>query len=269
MINLFNFFESRFPAIKKIIWKAIYNFLAWRFPTSEWFFMNYGYDNPEDELNLLPEDEKNRYFIHLYAHTLSQVELSGRDILEIGSGRGGGSEWIARTQNVSSMTGLDLSDSAVNLCNKNHKVPNLAFKQGDAEQLPFPDKSFDIVLNVESCHHYPNLGTFLQEVKRVLRPGGYLCLADYRERTELDEFKEQLSECDLELIRSTNITGNVVNALNLTDHLKLSIMQRYVPWFLLDMVKTFASVKGTELYNRFVDGRVVYISAMLQKNPAT
>merc|ERR1719460_1375102 len=48
----------------------------------------------------------------------------------------------------------------------------LSFVQGDAENLPFPDASFDIVVNVESSHTYPHFDRFVAEVRRVLRPNG-------------------------------------------------------------------------------------------------
>ncbi|HIE02449.1 MAG TPA: class I SAM-dependent methyltransferase [Thiotrichaceae bacterium] len=265
--RFFNF-ERRFPRLRKTVWKGLYGFLAWRFPTEEWFFMNYGYAyaNPEEQPELLPEDEKNSYFIHLYAQTLQPVELAHQDILEVGSGRGGGSEWIARTQNVKSMTSVDLSSNAISLCQKNHKLPNLTFKQGDAEKLPFPDHAFDIVLNIESSHHYPSMPTFLQEVKRVLKPGGYFCLADYRDLPEVEDFKQHLDASGLERLQLIDITDNVIKALDLTNDVKQNMIERQVPRFLLDAFKTFAAVKDTEVYNRFVDGRLIYLSTLLRKN---
>lgn len=50
---------------------------------------------------------------------------------------------------------------------------------GDAENLPFGDNSFDIVICNDSFHHYPDPGKALSEFMRVLRPGGTLLLSDY------------------------------------------------------------------------------------------
>lgn len=58
--------------------------------------------------------------------------------------------------------------------------------QGNAEHLPFPARSFDIVLNVESSHLYTNINKFLEEVYRVLKPDGYFCWADLRQKNEVD-----------------------------------------------------------------------------------
>jgi ubiquinone/menaquinone biosynthesis C-methylase UbiE len=48
----------------------------------------------------------------------------------------------------------------------------LDFVEGNAEELPFDDKSFDAVLSVEASHLYLQFPRFLAEVARVLRSGG-------------------------------------------------------------------------------------------------
>ncbi|MHC1747688.1 MAG: class I SAM-dependent methyltransferase [Cellulosilyticaceae bacterium] len=50
--------------------------------------------------------------------------------------------------------------------------------QGDAEQLPYKDNSFDVVMCTESFHHYPQPLGALQEIYRVLKPQGKFLLCD-------------------------------------------------------------------------------------------
>ena len=57
--------------------------------------------------------------------------------------------------------------------------PKATFKLASAEILPFPDQSADIVLSSLSFHHWADHQQGLYEIARVLRPGGYLCLADH------------------------------------------------------------------------------------------
>jgi ubiquinone/menaquinone biosynthesis C-methylase UbiE len=71
-----------------------------------------------------------------------------------------------------SYTGLDLNPAGVDFCRKKHKLPGLDFVQGNVEDLPFADQSFDAVINVEASHLYFRFPRFLAEVARVLRPGG-------------------------------------------------------------------------------------------------
>ena len=261
--------KHRFPRATKLKWKMFYGFLARRFRTPEWFFMNYGYDNLAEVLALQPRDEKNRYFIQLYAHTLGQAgSVAACDVLEVGCGRGGGSEWIARTQGVKSMTGVDLANSAIELCRARHQSPRLIFTQGDAENLPFPDASFDVVLNVESCHHYPSLATFFREVDRVLRPGGHFCVTSYWEQTNLTLFKHDLEASNLELVSLTDITSHVVRALKASNELKTALIRRHTPWYLTPVMKFFAGVEGSEIHRGFAEGRLTYVTTLMRKPAA-
>ena len=209
------------PGIRKHGWQLFYSFLASWFNTSDWLFMNYGYAGGPNEAELCPEDEPHRCFIQMYAHTLRLAgSVAGRDVLEVGCGRGGGCSWIARTQSVRSMTGVDLAGSAIALCKRTHRVSNLRFEQGDAEDLAFPDASFHVVVNVESCHHYPSLPRFLSEVERVLRPGGAFCVATYWDRPGLARFEQALRDASLDVVVGNNIAPRVLDALQATDTMK-------------------------------------------------
>jgi ubiquinone/menaquinone biosynthesis C-methylase UbiE len=57
-------------------------------------------------------------------------------------------------------------------------LDNMETAIADAEALPFPDASFDLVTCRIAPHHFPSVGKFLQEVHRVLKPGGTLALVD-------------------------------------------------------------------------------------------
>ncbi len=69
-------------------------------------------------------------------------------------------------------------------------IKNVRFEIADAEALPFPAASFDVVTCRVAAHHFPNIPRFVREVARVLRPGGVFVLDDTiapEDRT-LDEF---------------------------------------------------------------------------------
>src|SRR5271157_647168 len=57
--------------------------------------------------------------------------------------------------------------------------PNATFKIGSAELLPFSDQTADLVLTSLAFHHWASQNQGLQEIARVLRPGGWFCLADH------------------------------------------------------------------------------------------
>lgn len=57
-------------------------------------------------------------------------------------------------------------------------ITNLTTKIADAEDLPFAEASFDLVTCRIAPHHFPNIGQFVAEAARVLRPGGILAVVD-------------------------------------------------------------------------------------------
>lgn len=153
-------------------------------------FFNFGYEeDPPMALPLSESDEPNRYCIQLYHQTASQVDLTGKEVLEVSCGAGGGASYIARNLGPASYTGLDLNPASIDLCRAKHRLPGLQFVQGDAQNLPFPDESFDAVVNVEASHQYPDFRGFLAEVARVLRPGGHFLYTDSRRNPVVAEWE--------------------------------------------------------------------------------
>ena len=96
-----------YPAFRRIIWKPVYEIIAKKFKVPDWQFMNYGYAPYAQELplSLQPEDEVNRYSIQLYHYLVSIPEVPGKEILEVGSGRGGGANYINKYLKPEKITG--------------------------------------------------------------------------------------------------------------------------------------------------------------------
>ena len=143
--------------------------------------MNYGYDEDGYCLDLLEEDEAERYSIQLYHHTATQIDISKKNLLEVGSGRGGGSSYIQRYLKTRTVTGLDISSDAVQLSNLSFDTPGLSFVQGDSENLPFEDNSFDTLILRDALHHFVGEADFdkvKNEMCRVLRNDGKIIFFD-------------------------------------------------------------------------------------------
>jgi ubiquinone/menaquinone biosynthesis C-methylase UbiE len=96
----------------------------------------------------------------------------GRRALEIGCGCGSEAERFARAG--AHYTVLDLTNAAVSITQERFRLSNLkgCFVQGDAENLPFRDGSFDFVYSHGVLHHTPDTPRTIREVYRVLSPGG-------------------------------------------------------------------------------------------------
>jgi ubiquinone/menaquinone biosynthesis C-methylase UbiE len=102
----------------------------------------------------------------------------GGKVLEIGCGRGGFAIWLMGRSERFKITGLDFSFSAIELARKAAAVSGSAaeFLQGDAESLPFPDSTFDLVISCECIEHVPHPPVMAKEIARVLKSGGRFCL---------------------------------------------------------------------------------------------
>jgi len=256
-----------YPKFRKATRKQMYQLLARYYQKHDWSFMNYGYA-PEDatEVPILhSDDEFNRYCIQLYHHVANAVELRGLKVLEVGSGRGGGADYIKRYLGPAEMIGVDFSDRAVKLCQHHYHVEGLSFMPGDAEDLPFDDDSFDAVVNVESSHCYSSMATFLAQVKRVLKPGGHFLFADFRSREQLDELDAQLERSEMQHVRQKDITPNVIKALDADHERRIAHIRRGAPKFLTKLIREFAGTKGADIYKRFQTGASIYKSFVLQK----
>lgn len=232
--------------------------------------MNYGYAAAPDDppLPLDPGDEADRLCIGLYARTLGDTPLEGRDVLEVGCGRGGGAAWIARRHRPRTTVGLDFSAAAVDLCTRHRRAPGLSFVRGDAESVPFPDASFDVVVNVESSHCYGSMPTFLSEVRRVLRPGGTFLWADFRGADALPAVRSDLRASGLRLAAEEDVTSRVVDALRADADRKEALVDAWFPSVVRPLVRRFAATEGTRGFEAFAAGRTRYLVARLEKAAA-
>jgi ubiquinone/menaquinone biosynthesis C-methylase UbiE len=256
----------RIPGLQKSLWRRWYGYLAGHYGGADWTFMNYGFDDPASRPMLDSSDEPDRYCIQLYNHVAGAVPLRGLDVLEIGSGRGGGASFVARYLKPARMTGVDLSEEATRLCQRTHRVAGLDFKAGDAEQLPFESSVFDAAINVESSHCYPNLSRFFGEVARVLKPGGVFLYADFRDRDKVAAWRRVLSDSGFTIETETDITERVVKALDCENDRKLALMDRAIPRILHGAVLDFAGVRGSKMYENFHSGALAYVSFVARKN---
>jgi ubiquinone/menaquinone biosynthesis C-methylase UbiE len=228
-------------------------------------FMNFGYSEPGEKIMLESEDEKNRYSLQLYHHLIKMVDLTDKDIVDVGSGRGGGLYYIARTCSASSMIGIDREKSFIDFSRKYFKHRNLYFIKGDAQKLPLKNNSCDILLNVESSHRYGSMEQFLTEVNRILRPGGYFLFADFRYPHEWPDIIELFNNSGLKVLSEKDITSNIMHSLDLDSERRTSLVKRYAPMIMQKGILNFTGAKGTETYNYFLARKYTYKSFKLQK----
>jgi SAM-dependent methyltransferase len=226
-------------------------------------FMNYGYVPPEagPPLALDPADEPHRSCIQLYHHVAGAIDLRGRDVLEVGCGRGGGAAYIRRYLGPRSVIGVDFSDQAIRFC---ARQPGARFIPGDAEALPLAADSFDAVVNIESSHCYTSLERFATECARVLRPGGALLLADWRPAGGFGVLRAALHAAGFAILREDDITEGVVRALDRDNERKLALIRAHAPPLVAWRFARFAGVRGSPIYERLRRRELEYRSLVAQ-----
>jgi ubiquinone/menaquinone biosynthesis C-methylase UbiE len=249
------------------LWTSWYRYFERAVGEQPIWFLNYGYQAEKNRaLELSPPDEGNRASIQLYDVVTNAVDLTGKVVLEVSCGRGGGARFLHAYRKPSLMVGLDRTEAAVAFCRRHHAAAGLEFVCGDAQQLPFPAGSFDAVVNVEASHCYPDVPRFFREVQRVLRPGGHFLYADMRKAPAMEAWRQELRQAGFPDFEEKDITPNVVRALEQSSDRVSDLINRSAPRLTRRFFSHFAATKGTGVYNQLQSGAVRYTRFVLQKN---
>lgn len=110
---------------------------------------------------------------------ISQNDLAGKRVLEIGCGRGGFSCWLARRASPREIVAADFSSMAVQMGEqyaRSEGLSNITWQVADIQAIGHPEASFDTVISCETIEHVPDPVRAVAELARVLKPGGRLYL---------------------------------------------------------------------------------------------
>jgi ubiquinone/menaquinone biosynthesis C-methylase UbiE len=120
------------------------------------------------------------------------------------------------------VTGIDVSQAMLDqFRQKLHEVPqNLILIHADASQLPFSDQSFDVVLTVHMVHTVSNWKTFLDEIDRVLKPGGFYLNAQWITPPARMEFERYFRTIlsNYEGLRESKPANKVIEEINVEEY---------------------------------------------------
>lgn len=117
--------------------------------------------------------EDYRYRVEPFIHSVAQfTRHHGKEMLEIGVGAG--TDHLQWARAGLHCHGVDLTDAAVAMTRERLALYGLSsdLRRADAEHLPFPDASFDLVYSWGVIHHSEHPELIVKEIHRVLRPGG-------------------------------------------------------------------------------------------------
>jgi ubiquinone/menaquinone biosynthesis C-methylase UbiE len=228
---------------------------------------NYGYAPAEG-------DHPQRFQHQMYLQLLNRLREEhqvrpGMKLLEVSCGRGGGlNAFLSKAPEVDA-TGLDVAHSALEFCRRTYgENERLSFVQGSAIDLPFPDATFDVLLNVEASNDYPDRALFFREVARVLKPEGILLYADTMKQGRREGMEQELTAAGFQA-EFRDITSNVAEACRLDSERRRDVIRRYTPvlgrLFLSRQLHNYAAVEGSSKFDAFVQGRRTYLMTAATK----
>jgi len=144
-----------------------------------------GLDDPEvirsfNRVAIMPQMQLLRWFV---ARRAVRMAHTG-EAVDLGCGPGHLAIKLAQLASGLRVTGVDLSDEMLAQAEGHARQAGLgdrvSFCRGDAAQIPFPDGSLDLVVSTLSLHHWSDPVAVLDEIARVLRPGGAFLVFDLR-----------------------------------------------------------------------------------------
>jgi ubiquinone/menaquinone biosynthesis C-methylase UbiE len=157
-------------------------------PIASWYAKNTGRDR--------------RRFVKVAQLVADRVAPGGR-VLEVAPGPGFCAIEIAKSGRYS-VTGLDISESFVRIARENAREAGVAidFRHGNASKMPFPDASFDFVVCTAAFKNFSDPIGALNEIHRVLTPGGHASIFDLRKDASRDEIANEVRDMHLSAINA-------------------------------------------------------------------
>lgn len=124
-------------------------------------------------------DKNGKHARSIYSYIIDKLsDMQFSDVLDVGCGTGEILSIIKTLYPAVSLFGIDISKEMLKQAEEKG-LNNSRLFLGDAENLPFENERFDLLICTDSFHHYPNPQRAIDEFYRVLKAGGILLLADF------------------------------------------------------------------------------------------
>ena len=123
----------------------------------------------------IPSCEREIWYEHYHRYAMALQWVEGLDVLDAACGEGYGSDLLATR--AKSVTGVDISETAISHAQNKYQRENLKFTSSNVIKLPFKDNSYDVVVSFETLEHLIEHDELVQEFRRVLKSDGRLIIS--------------------------------------------------------------------------------------------
>lgn len=107
---------------------------------------------------------------HKFAYEYVKQFVANKSVIDIGCGAGYGCKILSETADI--VYGIDYNKEAILYCKENFSAPNIKFLNIDASEHFEPEIKFDIAVTFQVIEHMHDINSFLEQIKRIVKPGG-------------------------------------------------------------------------------------------------
>jgi len=208
-----------------------------------------GFDQSEPAFDKEYFASHSKFRFETYAPWLRDAagfdRFAGKDVLEVGCGMG--TDLLEFARGSARVVGIDLTPTHIRLATKRFSLfgQTGTFVIGDAEHLPFPDASFDHVYSNGVLHHTPGTQEAINEIHRVLRPGGTAQILLYHKNSLVYYLRIVLESGSKRLVRHL-LNGKSLREFSLERVLSASTDGETNP-----LTKVYTRTQAAQLMQRF------------------
>jgi SAM-dependent methyltransferase len=194
---------------------------------------------------------------HLARYRFASQLVKGKQVADIACGTGYGTQMLAMS-GARSVHGMDLSEEAIAFCLEHNNAPNAIYSVAYAQKLAaIQDNAFDTVISFETIEHLPDVEAYLDEMTRILRPGGTFLVSTLDRRIESVFYCLFGHPASKYHVREYN-ERELLNLLLKRFHIVACYGQAFVPWWLVFwpvqvFIKAFCRILGTTKARNFKD----------------
>jgi SAM-dependent methyltransferase len=197
--------------------------------------------------------------VRLYEQALREADTEGKDLLEVGCGRGGGSSYMLGHLAPASVTGIDISPG--------RDLVREVRARGRAPEPPRRRRGGDPVRRRDVRHRRQRRVVALLRLDVEVSLRGAARPAPWRDARlgrsaaggKLADTQRSFARSGLDVVRATDITANVLRSLEATSDEKIALVDGQVPLLLRPLVKSGMAVRGTVVYEALANGDLVYL----------